>query len=195
MVVLRSAMGRLWRLLWLAFFFLLSACATPPAIQGPDGENAFVRSGRFAITVDDTVNPPQAVQGGFAWYDAGHKLVLDLANPLGSTLARVEVFSGKAMLTRSDGSVQEAASPDDLVAQVVGANIPVSGLRAWLRGNTDRALAQDIQTDARGQVVGFNQQGWVVVLSRHDAQGPRLLQLSRKEGLRSISVRLIIDAS
>ena len=195
MLFVRSAIAGVWRLLFFAFVFLLSACATPPAIQGSAGEEAFARSGRFAVNVDDVGNPPQAVQGGFAWYDAGHKLVLDLANPLGSTLARVEVYAGKAILTRADGSTQEAANADALVAQVVGADIPVSGLRAWLKGNIDRAVARDVKTDAQGQVAGFSQQGWVVVLSRHDAHGPRLLQLSRKEGLRTISVRLIIDAS
>lgn len=171
---------------------VLAACATPSAIQGL-ATDAFQRSGRFAVSVDDVEGGSQAVQGGFAWYDSGQHLILDLANPLGSTLARVEVFPGRAVLTRSDGSTQEAATADALIAQVVGAAIPVSGLRSWLKGNISPALASGARQG--NSVTRFVQDGWSVALSRYDAQGPRLLHLTRKEGLRSISVRLVVDAS
>ncbi|MGE4125188.1 MAG: lipoprotein insertase outer membrane protein LolB [Pusillimonas sp.] len=171
---------------------VLAACATPSAIQGL-ATDAFQRSGRFAVSVDDVEGGSQAVQGGFAWYDSGQHLILDLANPLGSTLARVEFFPGRAVLTRSDGSTQEAATADALIAQVVGAAIPVSGLRSWLKGNISPALASGARQG--NSVTRFVQDGWSVALSRYDAQGPRLLHLTRKEGLRSISVRLVVDAS
>ncbi len=180
------------RFFLLACVSVLAACATPSAIQGP-ATDAFQRSGRFAVSVDDLDGASQAVQGGFAWYDAGQHLILDLANPLGSTLARVEVFPGRAVLTRADGSMQEAVTADALLEQVLGAAIPVSGLRGWLKGDINPFLAQRLQKDDGG--TRFVQEGWSVVLSRHDAQGPRLLHLTRTEGLRSISVRLVIDAS
>ncbi|NLZ11615.1 MAG: lipoprotein localization factor LolB [Alcaligenaceae bacterium] len=171
---------------------VLAACATPSAIQGP-ATDAFQRSGRFAVSVDDIEGGSQAVQGGFAWYDSGRHLILDLANPLGSTLARVEVFPDRAVLTRSDGSTQEAATADALIAQVVGAAIPVSGLRSWLKGDINPALTSGVQQDNGS--TRFVQDGWSVALSRHDTHGPRLVHLTRKEGLRSISVRLVVDAS
>ncbi len=183
------------RFLVLAFALMLAACATPPAIQGQSSETAFQRSGRFAVSVDEVGGQSQAVQGGFAWYDAGHRLLLDLANPLGSTLARVEVLPGRAVLTRSDGTTQIAAHPDALVEQVVGVAVPVSDLRQWLKGRVSPTQAQAVQTDGAGSISRFDQAGWQVVLSRYDAQGPRLLQLKRTEGLRTISVRLVIDAS
>ncbi|WP_350494995.1 outer membrane lipoprotein LolB [Neopusillimonas aromaticivorans] len=119
--------------------------------------------------------------------------MLDLANPLGSTLARVEVFPDRAVLARSDGSTQEAATADALIAQVVGAAIPVSGLRSWLKGDINPALTSGVQQDNGS--TRFVQDGWSVALSRHDTHGPRLVHLTRKEGLRSISVRLVVDAS
>src|SRR3546814_21058437 len=79
----------------------------------------------------------RAVQGGFAWYDDGVGMELDLANPLGSTLARVEVTPAGATLFRSDGTTQQARTADALVAQVLGSPIPVEGLRDWLRGRTE----------------------------------------------------------
>ena len=194
MLFCRDLFAVVRRLVLLAFVALLASCATPPGIQGVPTDHAFQRNGRFAVTVDEVGQPTQAVQGGFAWYDSGAQLILDLVNPLGSALARVEVFPGRAILRRTDGTAQEAQDADTLVAQVLGATVPVSGLRAWLQGKVDSALAVNIRAKADGAVSGFSQQGWVVVLSRHDAHGPRLLQLALKEGLRSISVRLVIDA-
>ncbi len=172
---------------------LLAGCATPQRIAGQADENAFDRTGRFALTVEQRNEAPEAVQGGFAWHDAGDVLLLDLANPLGSTLARVEVRPGHAVLQRSNGATEAASSPDALVEQVLGSPIPVAGLRHWLKGRTGPG-AQQLQTDEQGRPAQFIQGGWRVVLSRYDAQGPRLLQLSRNEAQRDIRVRLAVDS-
>nr|WP_233574814.1 lipoprotein insertase outer membrane protein LolB [Pusillimonas sp. NJUB218] len=194
---MRLGRYRLWfrsvLVVWVAA--ILAACATPAAIQVQSADPAFQRSGRFAVSVEEVGVNPQAVQGGFAWYDAGHRLLLDLANPLGSTLARVEVLPGQAVLTRSNGTTQTAPNADALVQEVVGVAIPVAGLRDWLRGRTGQGLVQSRETDAEGRLTRFVQDGWSVTLSRYDNLGPGLLQLKRTEGQRSISVRLVVDAS
>ena len=195
MGVLWSGAVALKRLVVLLGVLVLAACATPPAINGSDATDAFKRTGRFAVSVDEVGSPAQAVQGGFAWYDTGSRLILDLANPLGSTLARVEVFPGRAQLTRSDGSVQTAPGADALVEYVVGAAVPVTGLRAWLKGNVNRSLVTNLQTTEDKMVSRFEQDGWSVALSRYDEKGPRVLQMVRTEGLRTITVRLVVDAS
>ncbi|MGB3290069.1 MAG: lipoprotein insertase outer membrane protein LolB, partial [Burkholderiaceae bacterium] len=83
---------------------LLSACATPGKIGGDAAGAAFERTGRFAVSVNYADGKQDSVQGGFAWRDEGRVLTLDLANPLGNTLARVEVEPGRATLTRSNGA-------------------------------------------------------------------------------------------
>src|SRR3546814_10947988 len=75
---------------------------------------------------------------------------LDLANPLGSTLARVEVTPAGATLFRSDGTTQQARTADALVAQVLGSPIPVEGLRDWLRGRTGSQRVDDLKKNAAG---------------------------------------------
>lgn len=173
---------------------LLAACATPRLPEGPATGEVFSRTGRFAVRVDDVAGKQQAVQGGFAWREDGDRLVLDLANPLGSTLARVEADGRHAVLTRSDGSRTRAPTADALVAEVVGADIPVAGLRDWLRGALpDEPPAAEVQRDEQGRPVAFVQGGWRARLSRYDAQGPKLLQLDRADAGQRISVRLVAD--
>ncbi len=173
---------------------LLGACATPQRIGGAGVSEAFERTGRFALTVTYSGGGQDAVQGGFAWRDDGRELTLDLANPLGSTLARVQVVPGHALLTRSNGAQEQAPGPDALVEQVLGSPMPVSGLRDWLRGHTGKGSSSRLEKNEAGQITGFSQNGWRVVLSRYDAQGPGLVQLSRNEAGRQIRVRLVVDS-
>jgi outer membrane lipoprotein LolB len=172
---------------------LLAACATPQKIGRDAPGVAFERAGRFAVSVNYFGGKHEAVQGGFAWRDTGKALTLDLANPLGNTLARVEVEPGLATLIRSNGQREQAAHPDALVEQVLGSPIPVAGLRDWLRGRTGDAGVSGLQKNEQGQVGAFSQDGWRVQLSRYDAQGPALLQMNRNDPDRNISVRLVID--
>ena len=171
---------------------VLGAC-TLPKQSGPISADTYARVGRFAVTVESPVKPRQAVQGGFAWRDDGRKLQLDLANPLGTVLARVEADQQRAVLTRSDGSQTSAISPDALVAEVLGSAIPVSGLRHWLRGQQAQGQIDNLQRDNDGHLSLFVQDGWQVRLSRYDDQGPRLLRMNRQQAGESIDVRLVVD--
>lgn len=171
----------------------LAACATPGPADGDGEAGVFSRVGRFALRVESPAGKQEAVQGGFAWRDDGRALRLDLANPLGATLARVEAGRGGAVLTRSDGSQTAAADPDALVAEVLGSDVPVSGLRDWLRGRVDDGRASDLQRDESGRPERFVQDGWLARLSRYDEEGPRLLQLERRQSGERINVRLVVD--
>ena len=185
--------GGAWLLVGL-LCVLLAACATPARIDSASTGPVFERTGRFALSVEHAGGKRDAVQGGFAWRDTAKELRLDLANPLGNTLARVQVVPTRATLIRSDGSREEAHNPDALVELVLGSPIPVAGLRDWLRGQTGSAPL-NLEKDEAGHPTSFSQQGWRVRLSRYDDQGPRLLQLNRNEASRNISVRLVIDGS
>lgn len=195
-----SSLLRRWPgLCVLALTAMLAACATPQKIDAPSqagqvqADTALSRAGRFALSVTHGNGQVEAVQGGFAWRDDGQRLMLDLTNPLGNTLARVWVVPGRAILERTDGSQETAAHPDALVEKVLGSPVPVAGLRDWLHGRTGSAPAQQQRLDDQQHLSGFEQAGWRVGLSRYDDQGPRLLQLNRHEASRSISVRLVVD--
>ena len=174
---------------------LAAGCASPPRIAGEATGPSFDRTGRFALSVEHRGGKQDAVQGGFAWRDTPSGQMLDLANPLGNTLARIDLQPGKAVLTRTDGTVEEASDPDGLVELVLGSPIPIAGLRYWLRGNLAPGAAEHVEKDAEGRLHRFAQQGWRVELSRYDEEGPRLLRLRRTEPARDISLRLVVDGA
>jgi outer membrane lipoprotein LolB len=173
----------------------LVGCATQtlaPTELAVDGE--LIRHGRFALRAEAPNQAPEAVQGGFAWRDANGRLTLDLSNPFGNILARVLVQPDQATLTQPNVEVLRATDPDGLVQKAIGQRVPVRDLRQWLRVPL-RAVPsmQQIKRDDQGRIIAFEQNGWMVELTRFDAQGPRLLVLSRAEASQQIVIRLIVD--
>lgn len=174
---------------------ILVGCATQtPTTPDLATEGEFLRHGRFALRAEAPNQAPEAVQGGFAWRDANGRLTLDLSNPFGNILARVIVEPNQATLTQPNGEVLRATDPDGLVQKAIGQRVPVRDLRQWLRAPL-RALPamQQVKRDDQGRIVAFEKNGWAVELSRFDAQGPRLLVLSRTEASQQIVIRLIVD--
>ena len=174
----------------------LAGCTTQQSVPPLQTPEAFARVGRFAVRVEEPLAPAQAVQGGFTWRDAQGRLELDLTNPFGNILARIEVTGKSAILTQSNGGKLEAAMPEELVKIAVGEAIPVQGLRTWLRNQTAAEPAMTrVSRDDQRRITGFEQAGWRVELSRFDALGPRLLILSRQDDTKKIVIRLVIDGT
>jgi len=156
----------------------------------------------------------QAAQGGFFWQDDGQMVRMDFTSPLGATLARVRIAARQAWLQTSDNQELTAASAEELVERILGAAMPVTPLRYWLRGRlvvpvnpaagmaVDTAVeaagagaaADGLQYDAQGRLIRFRQHGWHVTLSRYDDLGPRLLRLERQTPQQLLKLRLVVDA-
>ena len=196
----RRALGRdrwggwYWLACAIALLSVLGGCATPVPTTSPVSSAGLVRDGRFALKSESFGREPQAVQGGYAWRDTGPSLTLDLTNPLGSVLARVQVEPRVAVLTRANGEVTRAPGPDALLETVLGQPMPVQGLRQWLRTMREPLPGmQGVERDEQGRIAAFEQDGWRVQLSRFDDVGPRLLVMRRQEADRVISLRLVVD--
>lgn len=119
---------------------------------------------------------------------------MDLSSPLGQVLARVNVQAGFSKLTRSNGEVLEASSPDALVQEVIGREFPVSGLQYWIRGQAmpDVAL-ESPEYDAQQRLVKFTQAGWVVTAQDYDGMGPKRFHLLNNQTMERITIRIIMN--
>jgi len=171
---------------------VLAACATPTRIEGQGP--AFERVGRFAVNLQPVAQAPYAAQGGFSWRDDGRTLRLDLSTPLGSVLARIQVQPGLSVLERANGSHETAENPDALLALVWGHAMPVSGLRAWIRGQpVPGRPVSGVQRDSAGHLLAMEQDGWQVQLSDYDGEGPRRVRLLRQDDQGQWRLQLVVD--
>jgi outer membrane lipoprotein LolB len=140
----------------------------------------------------------------------GAALTLDLASPLGNTLARVDVSPDGARLRApgNDGSLQELAGPsaEALAEQVLGFALPVVGIGDWIEGRpapAPPASIAGVTTGADGAVERIEQDGWSITVEERFAAGARPRRLTFERAARpasafttaapAVTLRLVLD--
>jgi outer membrane lipoprotein LolB len=182
---------------------LAAGCASLP--PPPPAERAY--SGRFAA-ISRIDERSENVSGRFNLLLSGDALTLDLATPLGNTLARIEASSDGARLRApaDDGSLREVYGPsgEALTERVLGYALPVAGIGDWIEGRPAAGAPVDaLVTGAGGKIESFEQYGWSIAIDERfaDAGTPRRLTCSRPagraEGLApaapAVTLRLVLD--
>ncbi len=182
------------RALAVSFFSatLLGACATVP--QTP-AERAY--TGRFAVTTA-LAEKRENVSGRFNLEVRGAQQILELASPLGTTVARIEIEPGGARATGVRMQEVRGADADALTEQLLGWPLPVSGLADWIEGRPVPQRAARSERDG-GRIVLIEQDGWTIRLPEYFESAvqprPRRLVLERPAAANAPSVilRLIVD--
>ena len=175
---------------------LAGGCATFAPIEPAQQ----VYTGRFSASVsrDDR---REALSGRFTLAASPDRITLDLASPLGNTLARVEAAAGRATLTapQADGTLAtwQGDSADALAESVLGYPLPVSGLAHWIAGRPAPGRAASVSPQA-GPAQRIEQDGWVIGIDERfaDNGAPRRLSFDRDAGQRSapaVRLRLVLD--
>ncbi len=178
---------------------LISACATLP----PPAPADRTHSGRFSLQLSEN-GKRESSSGRFSLAVRGADLTLDLATPIGTTLARVELTPGGARLTApSPDGIREirGADPESLTRELLGWPLPVAGIADWILGRPAPDRPAEVHTEA-GRAVSFEQDGWAIaVLERfdHGTGAPRRLSIARagreQPGISpAITLRLVLDA-
>ena len=150
----------------------LAGCSSLPSSPAPADPQFW--SGRLALQLQAD-NPVTAQERSFS---AGFELrgspqagSLQLYSPLGSSLARLTWQPGSAMLEQGNDR-RSSTSLDELVRDILGTDLPIATLFAWLHGQNQTA------------------QGWNVDLSRF-SEGR--LQALRHSPAPQASLRLVLD--
>ena len=185
--VARGASGH-----WLVVLFvcLVAGCATVPETT-PDR----VYAGRFSALATQG-DKRESVSGRFSVEVRGHRQRIDLATPLGTTVARVEV--GPEGASASGPGVQEVRGPDAdaLAEQLLGWRLPVSGLPDWIEGRPVPTRPARVERDGTRAVL-IEQDGWTVRIAESFAASgrPRLIVLERAASppAPGVVLRLVVD--
>ena len=174
----------------LASVALLMACATP---SPSPADRAY--SGRFSVTTA-LGEQRESVSGRFSLEVRGQQQILELASPLGTTVARIEIEPGGARATGARMQEVRGADADALTEQLLGWRLPVSGLADWIEGRPVPQRVARIERDGE-RIVLMEQDGWMIRLSEYfeSSAHPRRLVLERPAGANTPSVilRLIVD--
>lgn len=167
---------------------VLAGCATPVV---PLPERSY--AGRFSATATRGTER-ENVSGRFTFEVRGPEQRLDLATPLGSTLARIEIGPDGA---RASGTqLREVRGPDadTLAEQLLGWRLPVSGLADWLEARPVAGRPAHVERNG-DRVVRIEQDGWTIDFAGDEAPRPRRLQLQRPAAplAPAVDLRLVLD--
>ncbi len=172
---------------------LLAACTTlpPPAAL-------HVTTGRFALNAVGTrangTPLRENLSGRFTLSMATDNTTLDLASPLGNTLARLQSNPHGAVLqVPEDGGLRSVhhSNPETLAEEVLGFPLPLAGLPWWLQG---RSAPEHPALSADNTI---EQDGWRIQIDERfeRSSAPRRLTLLRPGSAvtPAITLRVVLD--
>lgn len=170
---------------------LLAACAVPRAPQRLPMSNAdiesFGLSGRVAVRADN-----RGYSASLRWKHRAVGDSLRLFSPLGTVIAQVEVDAEGAMLTTGDRKQYRSGDVQALTREVLGWDLPLSGLQHWVLGRADPDLPiQAEERDAGERLTRLTQNGWRIAYLEYtgDSALPARMTLAHDR----LILRLVVD--
>ncbi len=154
----------------------LSSCATTPAATAPQNEDIawdnrvqllsniqkWDLKGLIAIR-----NERDAGTASLNWQQDHQNYTLSLFGPLGVEAYKMVGGPGMVQLTDPKGKTFSAATPELLVAEQTGWQLPVSSLYYWIRGLSVPGVPAKKQFDHFHHITDLSQQGWQIHYLRY----------------------------
>lgn len=170
---------------------LLVACSatTPRVLQRAGGGDVpFAFNGRIVILQDGG----QRKQAGVRWTHRGEKDEVLLLSPLGQVVARIMSDAGEVLL-EYDKKIYTAVDAETLTRDLLGWELPLSGLRYWLLAKPATAGEFRAERDAVGRIVVLYQQGWRINYVHYAAEAADALPLRINLQRDGVQAHLVID--
>jgi len=170
---------------------LMSACqsSAPPALENPDwvqlrtqlqSLDDWALRGRVNVRYYDESHTPR-----IQWQQSGEQYHIRLWGTFNA--GNTEIDGGPGLVTlEQDGEVLTASSPEDLILQQLGYELPVSHLEHWIKGVPSPVSDAQLNFNELNQLSSLNQDGWSVIYTDmrqyQQLALPRRVDVSRQEG-------------
>ena len=111
----------------------------------------------------------------FVWTQKGDSYQIKLFGPFGSGSVYITGHPTFVELQETNGKKTRAQSPEQLLKKIAGWQVPVTGLRYWMRGiPSPNSQASSQSTNAAGNLQHLAQQGWHIVYESYQEGNPAL---------------------
>ncbi len=166
--------------IFLFLIFSLAGCATLPEQPTPlnqtlswqERSTTLAKLQTWDITAAMAVHTYADNQGGTAnlkWQQHGRDYSILLYGPLGIGAIKIYGQPGHVSLETAEGKKFNAASPELLLAQQTGWQLPVSDLFYWIRGLPAKGSPSNMQFDSSHHLTHLSQAGWIIDYLRYSA--------------------------
>jgi|SRR5690606_13175557 len=148
---------------------LLAACATPPRMDAPVNDNWQVRrqllenlthwefTGRIGVR-----DANESHSSRIRWQQNGDQYTINLWGTLNVGATEIKGGPEQVVLQQQNEPPLMADTPEQLVAEQLGYELPVSELNYWIRGIPDPANSSTPQFSESNQLISLQQSGWQV---------------------------------
>lgn len=174
-----------------ALLLMVAGCATVPVSPAPSvqalADVPFSADGRISARHGN-----DAVSANFRWEHTAAGDQLELATPLGQTVAQLDGDASRAEVRLPDGKTLAATDWTALTERALGIPIPVIGLAAWVRGGPHAGSAFSTESDGGGRIGLLRQDGWEIVFdyAGQPEARPSRLRMTYPGG---VEIRLVVD--
>lgn len=136
--------------------------------------------------------PKDSGSGTLFWLQRQDYYDIRLSGPLGRGAARLTGRPGEILLEVANQGRYQAASPEQLLQDQLGLNLPVSHLLWWIRGLPSPDSKSRLNLDGQSHLAQLSQDGWYVeYLSYAEQNGFRLPERIKLSGF-DLQVTLVI---
>lgn len=125
--------------------------------QRISGLDAWQINGKVGIRA-----PKDSGSGTLFWLQRQDYYDIRLSGPLGRGAARLTGRPGEIQLEVANQGRYQAASPEQLLQDQLGLNLPVSHLLWWIRGLPSPDSKSRLNLDAQSHLAQLSQDGWYV---------------------------------
>jgi outer membrane lipoprotein LolB len=176
---------------------LLTACASRPpradrtawrpvaAGDEPAHSEHFRLAGRLAVS-----DGRDGGSAGFVWVQRGEHYEVELRQPVSQRTWRLRGDRRGATLEGDGRGPRRAGSAEVLLRELLGWEVPVTGLRHWLRGLVVPAQQVSVERDGRGRLSAFEQDGWRVEYRDWLSEGLWPVRMQARQASYSVRVQV-----
>lgn len=180
----------------LVLILVLAGCTTVPVdgsktrLPGPGIEAYPVWQFKGRVSL---IQGEQGWHASLNWHEASGRYRLNLAGPMGQAAMQLEGDGDGVQLRTANGEEIAARDADALVESATGWQLPVSGIRYWVRGVPAPAPGAQVFSDENGRPLRLLQSGWDIRYSRFQQVAGRDWPTRLKLAAGDVTVRLVID--
>lgn len=137
---------------------------------------------------------------GITWSRQQERFSIVIEAPFGQGIIRIEsnlsIDKNKQFkLTLADGNYRLGATPDELLVQLLGWSIPVTGLKSWIKGLPQYGVESNYEIDGFGRLKSLRQNGWLVNYLDYFPALKQAQQLPKRLYLKhnNVGIKIVIE--